>query len=168
MIVLLHKLSSVTISGLRACKHRHTVSQPSFLWIVFVWLFFPLCCGSSVSFLHNYLTFLLMSEWQSVHGFIAPLLLFLKSMYTLYADTEWVLLLYFMILMFASCIVGFAQRNIVEYIIKWLVEIGWFDWLIRIQSSAGNRHNSLLRTCKIQSSELRWLQPQLRTSDLLP
>ncbi|KAM6256022.1 LOW QUALITY PROTEIN: serine/threonine-protein kinase 33 [Spheniscus humboldti] len=45
-------------------------------------------------------------------------------------------------------VVGFAQHNTIEYIIKWLVEIGWFDWLIRIQSSACNQHNSQLRTSK--------------------
>ncbi|KAM9278152.1 LOW QUALITY PROTEIN: serine/threonine-protein kinase 33 [Morus bassanus] len=45
-------------------------------------------------------------------------------------------------------VVGFAQHNTIEYIIKWLVEIGWFDWLIRIQSSACNQHKSQLRTSK--------------------
>lgn len=65
-------------------------------------------------------------------------------------------------------LLGFAQHNTIGYIIKRLVEIGWFDWLIRIQSSACNQHNSQLRTCKIQSSELCWLQLELRTSDLLP
>lgn len=145
------QVHSFLFSGLSLFGYSfHFVVVPQFLFYTIISLFFS--CQHDEVFT----------------ALLPPLLLFLKSAYTLYADTEWVLLLYFVILMFASCIVGFAQCNTVEYIIKRLVEIGWFDWLIRIQSSACNQHNSQLRTCKIQSSELRWLQPQLRTSDLLP
>ena len=125
------------------------------LFLEFLWFFFSLCFGSSVSFLCKYLTFLRMSACRSVHSFIAFFFFIISKAHVCFLRRY---RMNFIVvphgINVCIIVVGFAQHNTIRYIIKWFAEVGEFDWLRTIQSSACNQHNSQLRTCKIQSHEL--------------